>query len=250
MSLFEGQVEKLRGLLKAAHPVALPRFEAELPAPKATSGLILESESAFELGSEKTRSALALVSSNVPGKDAAWLIGKPLTEITGHAVSFALIAIVSGVNLNTEAFYQFTLRFARLADHPGWMVKADKSRIWVRVGKDNVQNGLARAAASLISRIHATFETIESVELFFVVDDAPLVETLEAEAQTAQKLLREVKTGVWQGRGFDYESCELSGHCGQCSDKKMCASVRKIQAKVQLIRKNKTQSKEEQPCTR
>ena len=58
-------------------------------------------------------------------------------------------------------------------------------------------------------------------------------------AEDTNKVLREVKTGVWKERGFDYESCELSGHCGSCSDKKTCASIRKIQAKVNLVRRNK-----------
>lgn len=83
------------------------------------------------------------------------------------------------------------------------------------------------------------FETVEAVQLYFVFDDKALIESILPIAQECQSRLRELKTGVWQERGFDYESCQLAGHCGSCSDKKTCASVRKIQAKVKLVRKEK-----------
>ena len=84
-----------------------------------------------------------------------------------------------------------------------------------------------------------TTTIVQAVELYFVIDDASLACELKSMAEDTNKVLREVKTGVWKERGFDYESCELSGHCGSCSDKKTCASIRKIQAKVNLVRRNK-----------
>ena len=237
MSLFEALVEKVRTTLEGrGRPLAAPA--GDLPAPRASSGLILKADAASELGSPEVTSALTLLYSNADtaGSDLAQLIGKPLNEVSG-SVPFAMVVIVSGKNLDAETFYRLTLRLPRLADHPGWMVKADKARVWVRVAKTASPDALEVAAATLISRIHAAFEQIERVELYFVVDDGKLVELLAPLAEESQKTLREVKTGVWKDRGFDYESCALSGHCGSCADKKTCASVRKIQARVNVVRR-------------
>ncbi len=239
MSLFEALVQEVRErLAPAASPLAL-QDSGPLPEARARSGLILQSEAACELGAPQKGSALAALYSNAKTADAAFLAGRPLSEIAGQSVDFALVLIASGQSLDAETFYQLTVRLPRLADHPGWMVKIDKTRIWVRVGREGAQKALEKAAATLTARIHAAFEAVEGVELYFVVDDAALVKELEPAAQKAQALLREVKTGVWKERGFDYESCELTGHCGACADKKTCASVRKIQARVNVYRKQR-----------
>lgn len=239
MSLFEALVEKNRTTLEG-RGIALAMPACGLPEPRQSSGLILKADAACELGSPGVDSALALFYSNAPSQgaaDTAFLIGRPVAEVRGSA-PFAMVVIVSGRELDAETFYQLTLRLPRLADHPGWMVKTDKARIWVRVANKAPSEALSLAAATLVSRIHAAFAKIERVELFFVIDEPALVKSLIPAAEEGQKVLREVKTGVWKDRGFDYESCALSGHCGSCADKKTCASVRKIQAKVNLVRKD------------
>lgn len=241
MSLFEAQTAQLRKRLSGVSPLIALGWRSladRLPEPQARAGLILQTESFCELAAPGAASALALAYSNEPAHEGAWRIGTDLRELKGTNVDFGLIVVLSGKELDAQSFYQFTLRFPRLADHPGWMVKTDKTNIWIRIG-GNETNALELAAASLIDRIHKAFETVESVELYFVLNDKTLIDLIKPVAEDCQKALRELKTGVWQERGFDYESCQLAGHCGSCSDKKTCASVRKIQAKVKLVRKEK-----------
>ncbi len=241
MSLFEAQTGTLRAALASNNTALLTACNREdLPPALASSGLILQNETFCELGGPQNTSALILAYSNELLSDAAYRVGLPPASYQGKHVDFALAAVVSGRNIDEETFYRFTLRFPRLADHPGWMVKTDKTNIWVRVARDAPENALEVAASCLIDRIHLTFPEITGVELYFVINKPTLINTLKSQAEDSRKLLRELKTGVWQGRGFDYESCELSGHCGKCADKKTCASVRKIQAKVNLVRKSKT----------
>lgn len=239
MSLFEAQTAQLHGIVAQARARALELVADGLAQPRERAGLILQSEALCELGHPGGISALSLLYTNQKGQDGAFLIGKSLSEIKGRSVDFALAVVLCGEKLDAENFYQFTLRFPQLADHPNWMVKTDKTNIWVRVGREASENALELAASTLIERIHAAFETVQAVELYFVIDDASLASELKSMAADTHKVLREVKTGVWKERGFDYESCELSGHCGSCSDKKTCASIRKIQAKVNLVRRNK-----------
>ncbi len=244
MSLFEAQVGALRQTLSAYKSIPVAPAKEELPFTNARAGLILQNDTFCELGGPQRSSALTLVYTNGTASEGARRIGSIVPELKGCSTDFALVVMVAGEKLDAETFYQFTLRFPKLADHPNWMVKVDKSKIWVRVGENNVDTALEVAATSLIDRIHKTFDLIESVELYIVLDEKTLVESLSKTADQCQKLMRDIKTNVWQDRGFDYESCELAGHCGSCSDKKTCASVRKIQAKVNLVRKTKNNEKE------
>lgn len=247
MSLFEAQVAELRKCLsEPLSPVAPLDCGVEggnLPSPQARAGLILQNESFCELAGPGRASVLSLAYSNETACEGAWRIGEDLQKFKGKTIDFGLVVLLSGKALDAQTFYQFTLRFPRLADHPGWMVKTDKTNVWIRVGDDDPAQALEIAAASLIDRIHKAFEAVETVELYFVLNDKQLIELLKPVAEDCQKTLRELKTGVWQERGFDYESCQLAGHCGSCSDKKTCASVRKIQAKVKLVRKEKEKDK-------
>ena len=250
MSLFETRVQSLRPLFEeGARPIEAPR--AELPPSKAHAGLILQNEARCELGGPGHASALALLYTNSKAKDCARLIGRSLAEVGTDGADFALVLVAGGAQLDAETFYQLTVRFPRLADHPGWMVKTDKSTVWVRAGAGDPSQALSVAAASLTACIRETFDKVESVELYFVIGQKELVEKLHAAGEDCRELMRELKTGVWKERGFDYTSCQLAGHCGSCSDKKTCASVRRMQAQVRMVRRQKTkEDKEEQPCTK
>lgn len=222
MSLFEAQVAELRKCLsEPLSPVAPLDCGVEggnLPSPQARAGLILQNESFCELAGPGRASVLSLAYSNETACEGAWRIGEDLQKFKGKTIDFGLVVLLSGKALDAQTFYQFTLRFPRLADHPGWMVKTDKTNVWIRVGGDDPAQALEIAAASLIDRIHKAFEAVETVELYFVLNDKQLIELLKPVAEDCQKTLRELKTGVWQERGFDYESCQLAGHCGSCSD--------------------------------
>lgn len=131
MSLFETRVQSLRPLFEeGARPIEAPR--AELPPSKAHAGLILQNEARCELGGPGHASALALLYTNSKAKDCARLIGRSLAEVGTDGADFALVLVAGGAQLDAETFYQLTVRFPRLADHPGWMVKTDKSTVWVR----------------------------------------------------------------------------------------------------------------------
>lgn len=238
MSFFESELAELEALLTQASPTALDVIGVE-PAPAgARAGLILAGESALELGAPDVASAFVTLYGNAEKGDAVRVVGSPLKAALGRHVPFALTVCLYGPEISAEVFHQFMLRFQRLADMPGWMVKRDKTRLWIRVGRtENPDAVLARFCTTLIGRIHEAFACVRGVHITAVIDASETVEALAGKAELWQQKLVALKAGVWKERGFDYKSCQLSGHCGACADKKTCASVRKMEARVKVHRR-------------
>lgn len=244
MSLLEADVGVVRRLLNEQHPTSLD-LSGERPAPKtAHAGLILKTETYAELGSPETSSAQLVLYSNEAGEDAARLIGPDLSRLSQNAASFAEVVILKGPSVDAETYYQFTQRHQRLFDAPGWMVKAAGGRLWVRAGRRDPAPTFEAAAATLIARTHEAFPQVQGVEVWFITKNDPLVARLFERAQTLQTAARQIKENIWKARGFDYRSCQLAGHCGSCSDKKTCASVRQMQARVRIKRRTEAVSAE------
>ena len=242
MSLLEVEVNRVRTLLTARPSAALdwkglPTFPKTLHA-----GLILKSDMAAELGAPELSSAGLSLYSNDTVSDSVRLIGHPLEELAGQSASFAEIVILHGETVDTETFYQFGIRRQRLSDFPGWMVKSTGGKVWVRTASiDGEVPSFEAAAATFIARVHDAFSQVIGVELWYVTEHDELIAQLFEESRTLSEATQSLKEGVWKARGFDYKSCQLSGHCGGCADKKTCASVRGMEARVKVHRRQQSQ---------
>ena len=228
-------------------PEVLPAEKAEkvsteglAPAPKSRfAGLILESEAAANLGNPEVPTARYLLYSNtpMPQGDMVRLIGPRLEELGREVVPFAEVAVPHGEKVTAEIYYQFIQRHQRLLDQPGFMVKTMKDRIMVRVSPEAREKGFGQASATFLARVHEAFPEVEGIDLWWVTGNEDTVKRLGELADKAADTVTAIKSGVWKDRGFDYKSCQLAGHCGQCADKKMCSSVRQIEAKVRMKRR-------------
>lgn len=240
MSLLEAQVAIIKRTLGDVPSVELETSGLP-PAPKnAHAGLILRPDMNAELGAPEMTSALLPLYSgtNACRRDCTMLVGKTLDEVRGQSVDFAHVVILHGEGIDAEKFYQFTQRYQRFLDQPGAMAKAAGSRIWIRcapVGGNSLS--IEQIAATFASRVHESFPEAVGVESWFVVDDHQLVQKLADEADALLTMLHDLRHEVWRTRGFDYKSCQLAGHCGSCSDKKTCQSIRKMEAQVRIHRR-------------
>ena len=243
MSLLEAQVDRVRSLLTAAPSVELS-LEGQATFPKTQhAGLILKADMAVELGAPDKAAASLSLYSNDSAPDSVHLIGQPLAALTGQSVSLAEIVILHGETIDAETFYQFSLRRQRLSDFPGWMVKSTGGKVWVRTAAvDGMAPTFEAAAATFIARIHNAFPQVSGVELWYVTEHDALVSRLFDENRSLSEAAQSLKEGVWKARGFDYKSCQLSGHCGGCADKKTCASVRGMEARVKVHRRQQAQT--------
>ncbi len=236
MSVLENLVGRIPALLEGRQAAELSC--AGLPAAPVNrgAGLILENEAAAALGGEGVASARVLLYSNTPLEgDRVRVVGE--MPRTGAPESFAEVAVLHGAQVDAELFYQFSVRHQRLIDQPGVMVRNDKQHIMMRFSAEGAERGFVGAAATFLARLHEVYPAVQGVELIFVVGDTALVEQLARINADSAQTMTALKEGVWKERGFDYRSCQLAGHCGSCSDKKTCASVRQMEAKVKLKRR-------------
>ena len=240
MSLLEAEVVNIRELFEETPSRQISYDANQVVSSLRNAGLILREESTVELGCPQERpSARVLLYSNVPSGDLIHVVGEDTVVLQGRSVSFAQVVVITGKDLDAEGYYQFTLRHQRLLDQPGCMVKAMESNLWVRLATvDGEVPNLQRIGSTMIGRIHQAFPKVEGVEVYFIVNRDGLVMTLSGFARKVYEAANGIKEGVWKERGFDWKSCQLAGHCGNCSDKKTCVSVRKIEQKVRLKRRN------------
>lgn len=241
MSLLENYVDRVRSVLEplAAEARTIPA-DASLAVPKGRgAGLVLASDAVAELGSPEQSAAHLLLYSNTPAEDRVLLVGSDIESLSEQKVPFACVVILHGAGLTAEAYYQCVTRFPRYADLPGWQVRVAREKMWVRAAASDLgAPSFARAASTLIGRIKADFPAVETVQLWFVTGHESVVKALAAVAVEELEAARGIKENVWKERGFDYKSCQLAGHCGGCADKKTCASVRSMEARVKVHRRD------------
>lgn len=243
MSLLEVEVSRIRALLDKEAARHLTIGGESVFSKTQHAGLILKTDMVTELGAPEQASAGISLYTNDDASDAVHLIGQPLSDLTRQSVSFAEVVILHGEAIDAETFYQFTLRRQRLSDFPGWMVKSTGGKVWVRTAAvDGTSPSFEAAAATFINRIHEAFPQVTGVELWYVAEHDDLVRRLFDESRALSEAAQSLKEGVWKARGFDYKSCQLSGHCGGCADKKTCASVRGMEARVKVHRRQQSQT--------
>ena len=238
MGLLENFVDEAEKVLQALPAASPPIFTGATPPKGKQSGLILLKDTVAELGNPDSVSAGMLLYTNRPGTDGVHRVGADVSELQGKSVPFAMMAVLHGQDLSAETYYQAVTRFQRLADFPGWQVRLAKGRIWVRVASvDGRVPDLSYAAAVLTQRLKTDFPTVESIDVWFVTEHEDAVKQLCALVERAQASATGIKAQVWKERGFDWKSCQLSGHCGGCADKKACASVRTMEARIRVNRR-------------
>jgi len=243
MSLLEAEVSEIRSVLAKIPFRDLP-YEPKVAAPALrNAGLILKESTAVELGSPEERpSCRILLYTNTALPDSIQVLGEAPTELIGKSVSLAQVVILSGKDLPAEVYYQFCQRHQRLLDQPGFMVKTMESRLWIRMAEaDGGMPDMKTIGSTLIARTHEAFPQVEGVSVYFILNRDPLVMSLSEFAGKLYASAQGIKEDVWKARGFDWKSCQLAGHCGSCSDKKTCASVRKIEQKVRIKRRNEAE---------
>lgn len=238
MGLLENFVDDAKAALEALSAESLAVYEGETPVKGKQSGLILLKDTVTELGNPDTVSAGMLLYTNREGTDGVHRVGPDVTALKGQSVPFAMMAVLHGKGLSAETYYQAVTRFQRLADFPGWQVRLAKGRIWVRAASvEGRVPDFSYAATVLTRRLKADFPTVEAVDVWFVTQSTETVKSLFSLVEKAQTSAAGIKEQVWKERGFDWKSCQLSGHCGGCADKKTCASVRTMEARIRVNRR-------------
>lgn len=120
----------------------------------------------------------------------------------------------------------------------GFMVRTVPGRLWARVSKEAVAQGMdfARLGCALISAYREDFPLVCAVEVLFVTRSDEDVKVLEALSAEARIIMGKNKKLVLVGDG-EYECTDLN--CDDCEEQEVCDEVKDI---VILRRKRKKEN--------
>lgn len=194
---------------------------------------MLLARAAAELGGSDGKSFLVTAYSREAAGDSICMTGG---DPQGES-SLGILIHFYGKTLTDELFYILNQNVKRLMRLPHLMVKGADGEIWIRIEKDGEETlSLGRIGSTFVARVKKEFPEVEGCRLVFFTDRAELFEAGKILSDRWQERNLALKAKVWESRGYNFTDCHVLGHCGQCSDKKLCANIRKMGKEVERVR--------------
>lgn len=226
MGLFDEQfAEVKRFLAEARRGGKVREFRAfSVPEWPAGSSLVLEEDTATELGNPKTASLSIMLWSEAHAIEDGLisLVGPDVGEVKERSLPYAQVLMVRGLFEDEYESYQ-ELRDAvydtRLS---GFMVRTRPSRqtLWCRVGREAVEQGfsLRYLGAAFVKRLKEV-PSASGAEVLFVTSSADDVERLAGAAADARRII-EAMMKMYEEKSFDCETCEYRDVCDEVMELK------------------------------
>lgn len=197
------------------------------------SNFVLLARAAAELGGSDGKSFLMSAYSCEAGSDRIYIAGG---EPEGQS-EFGILIHFYGKTLSDELFYILNQNIKRLMRLPHLMVKGADGEIWIRIEKNGEETlSLGKIGSTFVSRVKEEFPEVEGCLLVFFTEKSELFEAGKILSDRWQERNLALKAKVWESRGYNFTDCHVLGHCGQCSDKKLCANIRKMGKEVERVR--------------
>lgn len=227
-------------LLDQAVKVDFPITEKEESALSTRSNFVLKGNTAVDLGENPEQSFLIFSESPSAFESGVYLVGKDVSELEGSQ-PLALQLNVLGCDENDELLYLIIQNLKRELQVKDVMVKGSANKIWLRFSKKALENNLtlARLGSVLLFRLKEEFTELSLIQILFVTELGSVFESVKTASEEWNKQQEALKAAVWDKRGFNFKECHVLGHCGKCSDKKLCANVRKVERILSLKRREK-----------
>lgn len=209
-------------------------FEPITPDPGVgRSNFVLLTGAAAELGGSCGKSFLITAYSCEAADDGIYIAG---CNPEGKSELGILIHFY-GKTITDELFYILNQNVKRLMRLPHLMVKGSDGEIWIRIEKNGEETlTLAKIGSTFVARVKEEFPEVEGCSLIFFTDCPELFEAGKILSDRWQERNQALKAKVWESRGYNFTDCHVLGHCGQCSDKKLCANIRKMGKEVERVR--------------
>jgi len=226
MGLFDEQIKEVRAFIDEVRASGALR---ELEAAGAgdwpqRSSLVLEEDTALELGNPKIASLSVLLwteeSDLADGR--VLLTGPDVAESTAPSLPFAQVLLAQGRFPNEYDSYR-DLRDAVYDTHmEGLSVRTmpSKQTLWCRVSRDALSSGLSlvHLGAEYIDALKQV-PGVTAAEALFVTSSAADVAKLSRAASGAQRLV-DAMMKMYQEQNFDCETCEYQDVCDTVMDLK------------------------------
>ena len=219
MGLFDEQLTEVRRFIAESRREGKVReFRAfSTPAWPSESSMVLEEDTAIELGNPQTASlSLLLWTKGHAIEDGLIsLVGPDVGESVEFSLPFAQVLMVRGSFEDEYESYQ-ALRDAvydtRLS---GFMVRTrpSKQNLWCRVGREALKQGLSLRylGAAFVKRLKEV-PSASGVEVLFVTSSPDDVERLSGAAAEARRII-EAMMKMYEEKSFDCETCDYRDVC-------------------------------------
>jgi len=201
-------------------------------------GVVLQRDTALELGANNLSSGMIIpttcLNRVVDGHVA--VCGKEIDELIACReadeslqVPFGMAILVAGSDVSSADFS--TLEDCLYAKDyvDGYFARSSEGRIYSRVSRRLADAGfsLRGLGSALVLMVKEACPAAERVEVVFVTEAGEAFDEFVALRSEWLSFAHDTRKGVWLEKGLDID-CPAGGHCGQCADRDLCNSVRKI----------------------
>lgn len=235
-----GYVEEMRRKGRQIREISCPSDPAVLKdglpikvGPRASQGIILQSETFVELGNPNAGSCAIIFHTDNPSliRDGKiTLIGPDIQESPSSSLPFGQVIMVGGRGLCDED-YQTLSQSQYVSDQiEGYMIRSAPELIWSRVGKDIAKKGFCfeTLGRALMAILKSQMRKVQSAEVIFVTSSKEDVQQLNDIAIQVKKIARDIREKTWKAKGYDILECTLGWDCKSCADKPVCDNIREL----------------------
>lgn len=227
MKIFDPHIQDVRRYLTSGINPSLAKvslFEKKLIWPRGTPGqIILNSETALELGHPKTESLAFLMWTDSPDRvrdGIIEVIGPELNMLGSGKVPLGKVTLL-GVHGFTEEnaydrFIEMDMVRTRIA-LKGYMLRAvpQQNREWSRISQEALREGLSlRVLGNELIREYRKLSYVDSVEVLFITSSVEDIRRLKLTAEKVSQIIK-VMNKIFDNLELDCDACDFSGVCSE-----------------------------------
>ncbi len=206
--------------------------------PAGNQNLVLQSDTAIELGNPADESVSLSLWTEMPGvvnDNRITLVGPDIAESDSQRLPFGKIVLIEAMGFNEENAYE---RYREIdlvrfdVSLKGYMMRAASQymREWSRISQESVDNGFSFSilGSTLISELKKR-DYIKSVEVIFITsanDDVALLKPMAARVDQINKAMSKMVEEM----STDCENCEYEEICDEVSELR---NMRKTKEKME-----------------
>ena len=188
-----------------------------------SSDLILQGDTAVELGHPETKSTSYIMWTNTENKvsdNKITVIGPDLNEIKNSPIDYAKITIIKTKKYDEDKAYEIFQEMEKLRlniNLEGYMIRAtsQKTREWCRVSKKALGKGFSfQILGSELIKSYKERDFIDEVEIIFVVGQKTLIDQLAKIGTKVTEITMALNT-IFDDIEFDCHSCNFSEICDE-----------------------------------
>ena len=206
--------------------------------PHAGRGVVLQRSAALELGADGRSCGMIL-----PTGDSARVVDGRISVFGPNAedliaagdgqgpsqAPFGQVILVAGPDIEVADLSAFEDCLYTKDYIEGYFVRSSEGRVHSRIARKLADAGFGfrELGSVLMLMVKEACPSAESVEVVFVTESGVLLDELTAMRSDWLSRMHDARKDLWLEKGLDID-CPAGGHCGQCADKDLCDSVRKI----------------------